>query len=208
MADLMDGVLAQLGTGGTAQIAAALGIAPDKADGAIASALPALLGGLANNAKKPEGAAALSNALDEHDPGVFDQLGSLLGGGGAGDAILGHILGQKRSGVEQQLAGQTGLDAGAIAKLLPVLAPLVLGYLSKEKKDRNLDAGGLGAMLGQERNAVEAKQPGLGGLGKILDADGDGSMMDDLIDLTKGGGAASGSKGGLGGLLSEVLGRR
>ena len=40
-------------------------------------------------------------------------------------------------------------------------------------------------------------------LASILDADGDGSMMDDIVDLTKGT-----SKGGLGGLLSRVLGKR
>ncbi len=59
-------------------------------------------------------------------------------------------------------------------------------------------------MLGQDRRETEAKSPGLGGLASILDADGDGSVMDDIVDLTKGKG---GAKGGLGGLLSKVLGR-
>ncbi len=205
MAGLMDGLLEQLGSGGTAEIAKALGVDESKAQGAIGSALPALIGGLANNARDPRGAEELAAALDDHDPGVFDQLGSLVGGGGPGDAILGHVLGQKRSGVEKQLAGQTGLDTASIAKLLPMLAPLVLGYLSKQKQDHQLDPGGLGAMLSDERRAAESRQPGLGGLAAILDADGDGSMMDDLIDLTKGKG---GAKGGIGGLLGRVLGKR
>lgn len=207
MSNLTDGLLSQLGSGGIAQIAQALGTDETKTQGAIGSALPAILAGLANNAKQPEGAAKLASALDDHSPSIFDQLGSLVqsAGGADGNAILGHVLGQKRGGVEQQLAGQTGLDAGAIAKLLPMLAPLVLGYLSKQKSEKGLDASGLGSMLGEERRSTEAKSPGLGGLASILDADGDGSMMDDLIDLTKGKGAA---KGGLGGLLSKVLGRR
>ncbi len=207
MSNLTDGLLSQLGSGGIAQIAQALGTDDAKAQGAIDSALPAIIAGLANNAKQPEGAAKLSSALDDHNPSVFDQLGSLVqsGGGADGNAILGHVLGQKRNGVEQQLAGQTGLDSGAIAKLLPMLAPLVLGYLAKQKSEKGLDAGGLGTMLGEERLASEAKSPGLGGLASILDADGDGSMMDDLIDLTKGKGS---TKGGLGGLLGKVLGRR
>ncbi len=206
MSNLTDGLLSQLGQGGTAQIAQALGIDQSKAEGAIGSALPALLAGLANNAQKPQGAQQLSSALDNHSPSIFDQLGSLVqsGGGADGDKILGHVLGQKRGGVEQQLAGQTGLDTGAIAKLLPMLAPLVLGYLSKQKSEKGLDAGALGSMLGQDRRETEAQSPGLGGLASILDADGDGSVMDDIVDLTKGKG---GAKGGLGGLLSKVLGR-
>ncbi|MEZ5380069.1 MAG: DUF937 domain-containing protein [Acidimicrobiales bacterium] len=207
MSNLTDGLLSQLGSGGIAQIAQALGTDESKAQGAIGSALPAILAGLANNTQKPQGAEALASALEDHSPSVFDQLGNVVksAGGADGNAILAHVLGQKRGGVEQQLAGQTGLDLGAISKLLPMLAPLVLGYLSKQKSERGLDAGALGSMLGEERRASEAKSPGLGGLASILDADGDGSMMDDLIDLTKGGGA---SKGGLGGLLSKVLGRR
>ena len=206
MSNLTDDLMSQLGSGGIAQIAAALGTDQAQTQGAIGSALPALLAGLANNAKKPEGAQSLSSALDKHSPSIFDQLGSVIqsGGGADGNAILGHVLGQKRGGVEQQLAGQTGLDAGAIAKLLPMLAPLVLGFLSKQKQEKSLDPGALGSMLGEERRATEAASPGLGGLASILDADGDGSVMDDLIDLTKGKGAA---KGGLGGLLDKVLGR-
>lgn len=207
MSNLTESLLAQLGSGGTAQIAQALGVDQQKAEGAIGSALPALMAGLANNAKKPEGAQALASALDNHSPSVFDQLGSLIqsGGGADGQKILGHVLGQKQNGVQQQLAGSTGLDTGAIAKLLPMLAPLVLGFLSKQKQEKNLDPGALGSMLNEDRRATEAKSPGLGGLASILDADGDGSVMDDLIDLTKGGGK---SKGGLGGILSKVLGRR
>ncbi|MEZ5227387.1 MAG: DUF937 domain-containing protein [Acidimicrobiales bacterium] len=135
MSNLTDGLLSQLGSGGIAQIAQALGTDESKAQGAIGSALPAILAGLANNTQKPQGAEALASALEDHSPSVFDQLGNVVksAGGADGNAILAHVLGQKRGGVEQQLAGQTGLDLGAISKLLPMLAPLVLGYLSKQK---------------------------------------------------------------------------
>lgn len=197
--------MGQLGSGGVAQIADALGVDEGKASGAIGMALPALLGGLANNAKQPEGAQSLANALDAHDSSVFSNLGDLLGGGGDGDKILGHVLGSKKGSVEQNLAGQSGLDVGAITKLLPMLAPLVMGYLSKQKQDGGLDAGALGSMLNKEHQASQKKSPGLGGLASILDADGDGSIMDDVMDMAKGGGGKS--KGGLGGLLGKILGR-
>lgn len=209
MSGLLDGLVEQLGAGGAGQLAKTLGVDDSAMGGLMSAALPAILGGLANNAQKPEGAAALSAALDQHDGSVFDNLGSLLGGGGDGSKILGHVLGNRQGAVEQQLAGSTGMDLSVITKLLPMLAPLVMGYLSKQKKDNALDQAGLGSMLSSERKAVEAKQPGLGGLASILDANNDGSVMDDVMKMATGaaGGGAKGSKGGLGALLAKLLGR-
>ncbi len=136
---------------------------------------------MANNTRQPDGAESLANALGDHSPSIFDGLGALLGGGGDGAKILGHVFGNRQTNVEQNLAGQSGLNLDVIMKLLPILAPLVMGYLSREKQSKGLDAGGLGAVLGQERQAVEQKQPGLGGLAAILDADGDGSIIDDVL---------------------------
>lgn len=202
--DMINGVLAHLGPQGTHQIAEALNTDDASAENAIRAALPALIGAMANNTAKPQGAQSLAGALDDHSPDVFNQLGGLLSGGGPGDAILGHVLGGKRGGVEKALAGSGGLDIGSITKLLPILAPLVMGYLSKQKKEGGLDAGGLGSMLNQERKSAEKSQPGLGGLASLLDADGDGSVMDDLAEMATGG---SKGKGGFGGILSKILKR-
>ena len=208
MSGLLDGIMDQLSSsGGTGQIAQALGADESAMGPLIAAALPAIIGGMANNAKQPGGAASLSNALNDHDDSVFGDLSSILGGGGPGDAILGHVLGPKRAPVEQELAGKQGVDLSLITKLLPLLAPLVMGYLSKQKKTQGLDDAGLGSMLNQERQQAEAASPGLGGLASILDADGDGSIIDDVMDMASG---ASGGqkKGGLGGLLGKILGGR
>ncbi len=201
---MLNDLVGRLGDGGVAQIASSLGADQGTTRSAIEQALPALLGGLAGNAKSPGGADALSSALDDHSGSVFDQLGGLLGsGGGDGAKILGHVLGGKQGAVEQKLAGNSGLDLGSISKLLPILAPLVMGYLGDRKKSDGLDAGGLGSLLGTERRQAEATSPGLGGLASILDSDGDGSIVDDVIDLTKGGG----SKGGIGSILGRLLRR-
>ena len=181
MTELVNGFLNNLGPGGVAEIAQSLGVSDEQAGSAVAAALPALLGGMANNATKPEGAVALSNALDGHSPSIFDSLGGLLTGGGDGAKILGHVLGARQGGVAQHVASQRGLSTNLILQLLPILAPLVRGYLSKQKQSQGLDAGGLGSMLGQERQAAEAAQPGLGGLAAILDSDGDGSLVDDIL---------------------------
>lgn len=184
MSNMVDGILDQLGPAGVAQIASSLGVDEQLMGPAVAAAIPAILGGMANNARQPTGAESLSRALDSHSPSIFDALGPLLGGGsGASDGakILGHVFGNRQQSVERNLAGQSGLNLDIIMKLLPILAPLVMGYLSREKQAKGLDAGGLGSVLGQERQTAESRQPGLGGLASILDADGDGSIIDDVL---------------------------
>jgi hypothetical protein len=182
MAGLLDGIMEQLGSSGVGEISKALGADESSVSSAVAAALPAILAGMAKNSRNPDGAVSLANALDDHSPSIFDQLGGLLSsGGGDGSKILGHVLGGRQGQVEQNVAQRSGLDLGVIMKLLPILAPLVMGYLSREKQDRQLDPGGLGRVLDSERQDTEERQPGLGGLASILDADGDGSIIDDVL---------------------------
>lgn len=182
MSGILDGIMEQLGAQGVSQIAKTLGADDSAIGSAVSAALPAILAGLANNSRRPEGAASLSTALDDHSPSIFDHLGDLLGsGGGDGAKILGHVLGARQPQVEQNVAQQAGIDTGMVMKLLPMLAPLVMGYLSREKQSKQLDPGGLSQVLQQERQVVEQSKPGLGGLASILDADGDGSIIDDVL---------------------------
>jgi hypothetical protein len=181
MPGLLDGILDQLGPDGVSQIANTLGADESTVNSAIAAALPTIIAGMARNTQSPDGAASLSNALDDHDPSIFGQLGDLLGGGGDGAAILGHVFGTKEPKVEQNISQQSGLDLATIMKLMSILAPLVMGYLSREKQKQGLDASTLPGVLDQERQAEEIRQPGLGGLASLLDADGDGSIIDDVM---------------------------
>jgi hypothetical protein len=182
MSALLDGIMDQLGSEGISQISKSLGADESLIGTAIGAALPAILGGMANNTRNDEGAASLSDALDEHDVSIFGQLGELLGsGGGDGAKILGHVLGQRQPYVEKKVANSSGVSLDLIMKLLPILAPLVMGYLSKEKQSKGLDSGSLGGVLRAERDEEEKRNPGLGGLASILDADGDGSVLDDVL---------------------------
>jgi hypothetical protein len=62
---------------------------------AISMAIPILLGRLSKNASDAPGSAALDAALGAHDGDIFENISALLGGG-AGAAILGHILGPRQ----------------------------------------------------------------------------------------------------------------
>jgi len=55
---------------------------------------------------------------------------------GDGSKIIGHVLGNKQDAV----ANQSGLDLSAVVKLLPILAPIVLGMLGNQKRQQGFDA--------------------------------------------------------------------
>src|SRR3954471_10251685 len=76
----------QQGTEAVGQISQQVGAEPSLVNSAIQMALPAIIGGLANNTSTPEGAESLNNALDQHDGSILDSFGGI---GGLASAILG-----------------------------------------------------------------------------------------------------------------------
>ena len=152
MSSILEAVRQQLGPDAIQQMSSAVGADPDATSKAISMALPALLGGLSQNAAQPQGAAALDNALNAHDGSVLDNLGGLLGGGalgGIGGKILGHILGSKREPVEQGVGRASGLDAAQVAQLMAMLAPIIMGVLGRMKRNKQIDANALPNVLNE-----------------------------------------------------------
>lgn len=66
---------------------------------------------------------------------------------------------------------------------MATVAPLVMAYLGRRQREVGVDAAGLGRALEEERVRALADEPELGGLAAILDADDDGSIVDDLMRL-------------------------
>jgi hypothetical protein len=182
MTSILDAVRQQLGPNTIQQMSGALGADPAATSNAVSLALPAILAGLSQNAAQPQGAAALDTALDAHDGSILDNLGGLLGGGGGGigGAILGHIFGGRRGTVEQGVGRSSGLNAGQVAQLMAMLAPIVMGVLGRMKQTKQLDPNRLPEVLQQSREQGEKEIPGLGGL---LDTNHDGSVADDLLRM-------------------------
>jgi hypothetical protein len=190
MSSLFETLAEQLGGDTTKEISRQLGTDDQATSQAISSALPLLFGALAGGAAKPQGAQALGAALaKDHDGGILDNITAFLGNAqaGPGDGILRHVLGDKRQAVETQLGQQTGLNTAAIGKLLPMLAPLVMGALGRAQRQQNLDTSKLTDLLSGERKQAERASPGsMGIVGQLLDADGDGQIIDDIAKLGKG----------------------
>lgn len=161
-----------------------------------------LLGGLANNASSEGGLSALGSALDrDHDGSILDDVMGMVGGmmqGNGGNAdnalngsgILGHILGDRQEVAAQQVSQSSGLDMSQVMKLMPILAPIVMGVLGRAKNQGGLDLGNLaGVLMGSAQNAQ---------------AGGFGDLIGNVLGGVLGGGQAQPSGGG--GLLGNILG--
>jgi hypothetical protein len=161
-----------------------LGVDPGTAETAVRQALPALLGGLRANAADPSGEASLAGALEQHPPDLVE--------GGVdlnqvdpedGEKIVGHIFGSNTDQVAQTLGGNLGGSGDLIKKLLPLLAPIVLSYLSRRMRDGaatpgDQQGGGLGDALGSI----------LGGLGAGSGQQTQGGSILDMLGGLLGGG--------------------
>lgn len=178
---------------------------------AVAAALPALLGGLKANASDEKGAQNLAEALrKDHDGSALSSLSALLDGslGGRaadGEGIVRHVLGDDTDSVTQSLSARTGVDKGAIAKLLPVLAPLVMGWLGKNMSQDTAGAtssGGLSDILGSVLGQMQGGGQPTGGGGAMRSGGGLGDILGSML------GGEDGDRGGLGSILGSLFGKR
>ena len=177
------------------QLAQQVGADPTEVEQAARTTLPALLGGLQANAADPSGAQSLTEALGQHD-------GSLIDGGvdlaqvdpDDGQRITQHIFGDQHDQVVNQLGGVGGgATKGIVAKLLPILAPIVLSWLAKKvlgggtQSGTAADAadgapgGGLSDVLGQVLGGATQGSQSAGGINT-------GSVINDVLGGLLGGG--------------------
>ncbi len=182
-----------------------------KTNDVLTMALPVLMQAMKRNASSPQGADGLLSALNsKHDGSILDNIGGLFEGGvdsnvmEDGSKILGHILGGKQQNVENAIGAKAGMDANSVANILKVAAPILMGMLGKQTKEQNVsDSSGLDGLLGGllKGNSPQQEQSFLE---SILDADGDGSIIDDVAGMVLGG---SKKGGGLGALLGGLFGK-
>lgn len=187
-------ILAQMG--GLQSMARDLGISEAQAAKGAEALAPAILGGFKKQAQaQPAGLEGLGGLLGQ------------LGGGGLldnvlspeptnvnlGNDVLGQIFGTKDVSrtVAQSASAKSGLDPSILKKMLPILAMLVAGYMAKQRSGGAAapsSGGGLGDLLGGlmgggARGSVAPAGGASGGLGSLLDLDGDGNALDDILGM-------------------------
>lgn len=197
----MTDLLAQMG--GVGSMARELGISERQAASGAEALLPAILGGFKKQAQvQPTGIEGLGGLLGQLGGGdlLDDVLSPRPTDVGRGNDVLGQIFGSKdvSRAVAQNAASRSGLDVGVLKKMLPMLAMLVTGFMSRGQgggfgAQPSSGEGGLGGMLGGMLGGVlgggggTSAGEGLSGLASMLDMDGDGNPLDDILGMLGGG---------------------
>ena len=105
--------------------------------------------------------ASLARALQGGKHGRFLDDPGALGMGDTlseGNKILGHVFGSKdvSRNVAANAAQKSGLDMGMLKKMLPLVATMVMGGMSK-KTGGQASASGMGDLLGKQAAKIGAK---------------------------------------------------
>ncbi len=194
------------------------GISKNQMIALAAVAAPLIISYLKNKSQDAKEADALNNALDrDHDGSILNNPSQAIDREAEGNSILDHIFGGQKAQVENSLSNQTGISMNKIGPLLSILAPIIMGYIGKEKQQNNVGAGGLGdllgGILGGAQNQAQSQQsnPLNDILGQVLGGgnqqQSSGNPLNDILGQVLGGGNQQQSQqGGLGGLLGSILG--
>lgn len=185
-----------------------VGTSENETTAVLSSALPSLINAMQNNASSEQGAQGLLGALlgGQHES-LLDNLGGLFQSGNLdtndGGNILNHVLGENQSDLENKISQTTGVSSDKIAQILKLAAPVLMAFLANKAKSGEVQSGNdlgdwLGGLLGNQGNPS-----GNGSLlTSVLDQDGDGQLgINDAV-------TAVSKKGGLGGLLGSLFGKK
>ncbi|WBV61904.1 DUF937 domain-containing protein [Chryseobacterium camelliae] len=193
------------------------GISKNQIIALLAVAAPLIISYLRNKSQDAKEAEALNNALDkDHDGSILDDSSQLEARESEGGSILSHIFGGDKQNVENQLSQNTGISIDKIGPILAMLAPVIMGYIGKEKQQNNVGAGGLGdllgGILGNASSQAQAQQssPLNDILGSVLgggQSQSSGNPLNDILGSVLGGGNQQKQQGGgLGDILGNFLG--
>lgn len=210
MSGIMNLLGGDLGTSLIEGLSNQTGQTTSKTNNVLEMAMPVLLQAMQRNASSPKGAAGLMGALsNKHDGSILDNLDQIFSGSSAneveedGGKILGHVFGNRQQNIQNALSKQSGVDASSVSKILKIAAPVVMGLMGKQQRQSSVrDASGLTNMLGGliGGNFHNNKQSFIE---SILDADNDGSIVDDVAGAVLGK-----NNNSLGGLLGKLFNKK
>lgn len=155
------------------EISKKFGLDETQTRNAVEGLIPALSRGIEKNTSQEQGLDDLLDALrtGEHkqymdEPSTLSKPETTEDGNG----ILGHVFGTKEVSreVANRVSQQSGISSAILKKMLPVVASLVMGAISKK-------------VLGGGSQVNRTKSGGL--LGMLLDSDRDGSIWDDVLGM-------------------------
>lgn len=174
--NIIDLIKGQLGPALVSQAASQLGESESAISKAISGLLPAVVGGLANNADKPGVLDAVTGATSG---GI---LGNLLGDASNNpmiSTVLASIFGDKIGGLVNAVSSFAGVSNSSSNSLLNMVAGAALGSIGKYAADNKLGSDGVKSLLEDQKGIVSTLMPA----GLSLASLGLGSMGSTSMDV-------------------------
>lgn len=181
---ILDMIARMGGADAVTAMAARVGLTPEQAQTAMAALVPAIAGGMAKQVQAGNtdvvdsvaGTAAAFTGSAASDQAV-----------GHGTEILGQVFGSQdvTAAVAQNAAAKTGLDAGALAALLPMVATLAASALGNGSAAVAAPAasGGLGGLLGGLLGGSGGASGAAAMLMNMIDTNKDGNPLDEIMGM-------------------------
>ena len=154
--NIIDLIKGQLGPALITQAASTLGESESGISKAISGLLPAVIGGMANNADKPGVLDAITGAASS------GMLGNLLGGSSNNSFItnvLIAIFGDKIGDLVNSISTFAGVSNSTSSSLLNMVTGATLGSVGKYAADNNLGASGVSSLLSDQKGIVSSLLP-------------------------------------------------
>lgn len=152
--------------------------------GILASA-SALMSSLSQIASTPVGANGLKQMISLVDPTIADDITGYIQNptSANGNQLLEQFIGKDVSTMVTKITKASGLGGGAVNRLLPVIAPIVMSTISKAIKTQGFTADDLPKFLKDQVGYLRTLTPGLMGFLERIDANDDGNVLDDVSRL-------------------------
>lgn len=154
--NVIDLIKGQLGPALISQAASQLGESESGISKAISGLLPAVVGGLANNAEKPGVLNAITGATSD------GLLGNLLGNSSNNSVIttvLTALFGEKLSALVNTVSSYAGVSSSSSNALLNMVTGATIGSLGKYSAENNLGESGVKSLLEDQKGIVSTLLP-------------------------------------------------
>jgi hypothetical protein len=185
MPNLIDDFMASLGPEVSKKLGSTLNVDQNVIQQIIPQVAPMILGGLKKQSENFGGQQRVDHILNKYGSAdVLQNLDALFSNklnDPSADPKLGGLLGDAGPQAANLLSKNFNIDSNTVMKLIPMLAPVILGFLTNKRDNQGAGSSGIAA---------------------LLDQNGDGSILDDVAGFILGGSTTQRS----GGLLTNLLG--
>ena len=154
--NVIDLIKGQLGPALVSQAASQFGESESGISKAISGLLPAVVGGLANNADKPAVLDAITGAASN---GLLSNLLSGTQNNSLISTVLSAIFGDKIGELVNSISSFAGVSNTSSNSILNLVTGAALGALGKHSADSGLDRMGITKLLGDQKGIVSSLLP-------------------------------------------------